>query len=125
MKANRSYVVRFTVAMVSYALLLVGALLLVQVVGAGPARYLVMLLPLPALVLVVRSVYLLVREADELQSRILLESLAIGFAGGSLITFSWGLMQTVGAPQVPWLLVFPVYAACWLIGSVVARWRYR
>lgn len=108
-----------------YAVLLVAALLLATTMPESPWRFAVMLLPVPALVLIVRAVALYLREADELQARILLESLGIGFAGGSLITFTWGLMQAAGAPDVSWMMVFPVYAACWVVGRVVAGWRYR
>ena len=124
MKSDRSYLVRFGIGMGLYVILLVVALLVTRAVPDSPWRFVLMLLPVPALILVVRAVGLFLREADELQSRILLESLGIGFAGGSVITFTWGLMQTVGAPAINWTLVFPIYAGCWLIGRLVAGRRY-
>lgn len=123
-KASINYGTRFAFGMGGYAMLLVVGIIVVQGIPDSPWRYLVMALPVPALIWVVVSVGLYLRDADELQAKILLESLGIGFAGGSLITFTWGLMQAVGAPEVNWMLVFPVYAACWLIGRLVAGRRY-
>lgn len=125
LQSDRSYLLRFGVAMALYAVLLVIAIVAATALPDSPWRFVVMLLPVPALVLVVRAVARYLREADELQARILLESLGIGFAGGSLITFTWGLMQAVGAPEVSWTLVFPLYAVCWLIGRLVVGGRYR
>src|SRR5690606_33548594 len=93
---------RFGWAMGSYAALLVLAITLTRTMPDSDWRYLVMALPVPALVLLVWTIGRHLRETDEMQARILLESLGFGFAGGSLITFTWGLMQTVGAPDVNW-----------------------
>lgn len=123
-KASINYGSRFAYGMGGYAVLLVIAVIIARTIPDSPWRFLVMTLPVPALVWIVVSVGRYVREADELQAKILLESLGIGFAGGSLITFTWGLMQAVGAPEVNWMIVFPVYAACWVAGRLVAGRRY-
>lgn len=123
--AGRHYGRDLAIGLGAYAALLVISMLVVTAMPDSPWRFVVVALPVAALVLVVLAVWRYLRSADELQGRILLESLGIGFAGGSLITFTWGLMQNVGAPAVPWTFVFPVYAACWLVGRLVAGWRYR
>ena len=123
-KADSKYGQRFGIGMGSYAVLLVVALLVTRAIPDSPWRFVVMALPAAALFVVVWAMLRYVREADELQSRKLLEGLAIGFAGGSVITFTWGLMQTVGAPDVNWMAVLIIYAACWLIGSAVSGRRY-
>jgi hypothetical protein len=124
-RAGNRYTVRLLIALGAYAVLIILALLLFGAVGpASPLRWVAMALPLPALAGVVAAVARYVMEADELQSRIQLQSMSIGFAGGSTITFGYGLMQVVGAPPISWLWVWPVYAACWLIGSLIVRRRY-
>lgn len=123
-KPSIKYGTRLGVGMAAYAVLLVIGIIVAQGIPDSPWRFLVMALPVPALVWVVVSVGLYLREADELQGKILLESLGIGFAGGSLITFTWGLMQAVGAPDVNWMFVFVIYAVCWLIGRLIAGRRY-
>ncbi len=119
----RRYNRELTLALLGYAVLLVAALLLLGV-AEGPWRYAAALLPVPAVAGVAWAVVRWVRGSDELQSRITTESMAIGFGLGSLLTFSYGLLQVAGAPEVSWLFVWPVYGACWLVGRLVAGTRY-
>ena len=121
---TKRYAVRFVIVMVAYAVLLVAALLIAPVVGEGWPRYLVMLLPLPAVIGIVWAVLRYMREADEFEGRTLTESLAVGFAGGSVTTFTYGLLQIAGAPALNWTFVWAVYAAWWLIGRIIVGRRY-
>lgn len=121
---TRRYLIRLLSAIGAYAVLLVVALLVIQKLGDTGWRWLIMALPLPAIVAVIIAIWRWVRETDELQAKIQLQAIAIGFAGGSALTFSYGLMQIAGAPDLSWTFVWPVYAACWLIGLALARSRY-
>ena len=123
-RAGRAYLWRFVPAMVGYVVLLLGALFLVQRFPAAWWRFPVMIVPLLPLLLVVRAVARYLVDADELQRRIQLEALAVAFGAGSVLSFGYGLLQTVGLPDLSWLWVWPVYAGCWLIGLLVARRRY-
>jgi hypothetical protein len=124
-KASRRYLIRFGITMGAYVVLLVVGILLAQLAGSSPWRYAAMALPVPALIGVVWSVLAYFRESDEFQSKSLVESLAVAFAGGSVTTFTYGLMQIVGAPQANWTFVWVVYALWWVIGGVLVRRRYR
>lgn len=121
---TRRYLIRLLSAIGAYAVLLAVALIVIQKLGDTGWRWLIMALPLPAIVAVIIAVWRWVRETDELQAKIQLQAIAIGFAGGSALTFSYGLMQIAGAPDLSWTFVWPVYAACWLIGLALARSRY-
>jgi hypothetical protein len=123
--ASRRYAIRFGAAMASYAVLLVLGILWANNAEASPWRFVAMALPVPALVAVVWAVITYLREADEFQSRSTVEALAIAFGGGSLTTFTYGLMQIVGAPVLNWTWVWVVYAIWWVIGGFVVRRRYR
>ena len=124
-RAGRRYAVRLGLALGAYVvLLLVAVAIVVRVGDASPWRWAALALPLPALVLVVLAVGRYVVEADELRSRILTQSMSIAFAAGSALTFGYGLMQIGGAPQVSWLWVWPVYAACWIVAQAVVSRRY-
>jgi hypothetical protein len=70
------------------------------------------------------AVLLFLRETDELQRRIQLEALGFAFAAGSLVTFSYGLLQLAGLPLASWLWVWPVYGAMWLLGLAASSRRY-
>lgn len=123
--ASRRYAIRFTVAMVSYAVLLILGILWATHAEGSPWRFVAMALPVPALVAVIWAVITYLREADEFQSRSTVESLAIAFGGGSFTTFTYGLMQFVGAPELNWTWVWMVYAMWWVIAGVVVKRRYR
>src|SRR5664279_290666 len=103
--------------MAAYIVLLFLAIVVAQAVGASPWRYAAMALPVPALVAIVWAVTGYLREADEFQSKSTVEALAIGFAGGSVTTFTYGLMQFAGAPVLNWTWVWAVYALWWIAGG--------
>ncbi len=120
-RASRNYARRFTLAMASYGVLLVVAILLARAAGDSPWRFAAMALPVPAIAAIVWAVARFASEADEMVSADLARSLAIAFGAGSAITFTYGIMQTVGAPDMSWLWVWPVYAVCWLAASVFVK----
>jgi hypothetical protein len=122
--ASRRYTRELATALTAYAVVLVAA---ITVVNANPDawwRYLVVLVPMAPCAAVVRAVLRFLRGTDELQRQIQLEALAFAFAAGSLLTFSYGFLQTVGLPDVSWLMVWPVFAACWVIGTWRSHRRY-
>lgn len=121
---GQRYQRRFLLAMLSYGALLAIAIPLALAAGDSPWRFGAMALPVPAMVAVVWAVVRFLREADEFVSRTTVEALAIGFGGGSLVTFTYGLMQTVGAPPLNWMFVWAVYASCWILGALIVRRRY-
>ena len=123
-RAGRRYHLRLAVATVGYGVALLVATILLRVLASSPWRYAVMVLPLLPAIGIAWLVLRYLREADELQARIQLESLGAAFAAGSLITFGYGLMQVAGAPPVSWLFVWPVYGGCWLVASLIVRLRY-
>lgn len=108
-------------AMVAYVLLLFAGIALAQAAGDSLWRFAAMALPLPAIGGLVWAVARFAAEADEMQSADLARSLAIAFGAGSAITFTYGIMQAVGAPELSWLWVWPVYAVCWLAASAWVR----
>ena len=124
-KASRRYGVRFGVSMGAYMILLFLAIVFAKLAEHSAWRFAAMALPVPALFGIVWAVVGYLREADEFQSKSTVEALAIGFAGGSVTTFTYGLMQFVGAPQLNWTWVWVVYALWWSAGGVLVRRRYR
>lgn len=120
----RRYLRDLAIAIVVYCALLALSLFLIGRVSEGIVQWLVMIIPLPALVAVAVAVLRQIRGSDELESRITIEAMAIGFAIGSLATFTYGLLQIAGAPNLSWTLVWPVYAVGWIIGTAVVRLRY-
>jgi len=124
MVATRNYVIRLGVGLAGYAVLLVGAIWVLNRFSDQWWRFIVAALPAVPLVLVARAVARYLGEVDELQSRIQLEALAFAFGAGSLLTFTYGLLQLAGLPPVSWMFVWPVYAGSWVFGLILARRRY-
>jgi hypothetical protein len=122
--SGRRYAIELAAVLTGYVVLLIASMILLRTIGDSPLRWLAVLLPVPAVVGVAWAVLRRIRHSDELQSRISVESLAIGFAIGSLVTFTYGFLQLAGAPQLSWFFVWPVYAVGWLIGLAVTRRRY-
>lgn len=65
------------------------------------------------------------RRLDEMHLRIQFEALGFAFAASALLTFSYGFLENVGAPHLPWLWVWPVMGLMWIIGLGIARRRYQ
>lgn len=127
MKPNylKRYMWRFFSGMGAYLILLFIAIMVAKPMEAGVPHVLVGILPIPAILFVAWSVIQFSREADEFARRQLNESLAIGFAFGSALVISYGLLDSFGAPQLSWTFAFVVYMSCWAIGSAVVAMRYR
>jgi hypothetical protein len=123
-KASRRYGIRFGITMGAYCVLLALGIMFAKFAGSSPWRFAAMALPVPALVGVVWAMLNYLRETDEFQSKAIVEALAVGFAGGSVTTFSYGLMQFVGAPSANWTFVWAVYALWWIVGGALVRRRY-
>lgn len=119
--ASRRYLLRFGLAMGAYVVLLLAGMALAQFAGDSPWRFAAMALPVPAILGIVWAVARYGVEADEMQSADLARSLAIAFGAGSALTFTYGIMQVVGAPPMNWVFVWVVYAVCWLVAGAYVR----
>mgnify|MGYP001014565821 FL=1 len=82
------------------------------------------LVVLPSIVLIVRAVMLLWREADELARGVMVESLAIGFAVGAPVVLVVGIFQVFGLAELSFMWAFAILMAGWLLGGYLARRRY-
>lgn len=123
--AVKTYVVRFTSAMVIYAFLLIAASLIVQRMPEGnPLRYALMLLPVIPIVFGLLAFVRFFESIDEMQKSIHLYALAFAFAASGLLSFTYGLLETVGLPRLSWVWIFPMMIAFWGIGSWLASRRY-
>ncbi|WP_263219666.1 hypothetical protein [Pseudomonas atacamensis] len=65
------------------------------------------------------------RRLDEMHLRIQFKALGFAFAASALLTFSYGFLENIGAPHIPWTCVWPVMGAMWILGLQIARRRYQ
>ena len=66
-----------------------------------------------------------ISRLDELQRRIQVEAIAIGFGISVLLTMIYGLLGIAGLPQANWLYVSVMMVFSWLVGKLWIRWKYR
>ncbi len=124
MKSKR-YLKELAATFAVYGVLLVGSIeLLTHVAVPAPWRDLVALSPMLAGVAMPWVILRELRRMDELQMRIQLEALGFAFAGTALLTFSYGFLEGLGYPRLSMFTVWPVMAALWIVGFVLARRRY-
>ena len=120
------YQVKLAAAVAAYVLLLVGAVVLLLGFPDAPGllRGAISLAPMVPAVIMCMLAAKQIRAADELQARIQLEGLGFAFALTALATFSYGFLQTAGAPALSWFFVWPFMALMWILGVQVAKRRY-
>ena len=64
-------------------------------------------------------------QLDELQRRIQLEAIGIGFGGSVVITLTYALLVQVGVPQVSWMFIPLLMVLLWGLGKLWTMWKYR
>ncbi|MFT4014745.1 MAG: hypothetical protein QM682_15400 [Paracoccus sp. (in: a-proteobacteria)] len=120
----KRYLIDFLIGMAVYALLLVISLRLLGRGVENPALCVaVSLLPMLGGLLVCRAVIRQLRRMDELQRKIQFDAFALAFTGTALATFGYGFLENVGAPKLSMFAVWPLMAALWVLGLIVARRR--
>lgn len=124
-RPDRAYLVRFGAATLAYRVLLPLCIAWAERLGASPARYLVVSLPVLPVAAGIWALWRYVREADELQSRKVLDGLAFAVAATVLVSFVLGMCQYVGAPAVSWVWVPAVLMMGFGVGTAIASWKYR
>lgn len=125
-RSNRAYGVRFALATVVYSVLILVALPLARSQPEGSvARYALACLPVLGVALGVWALWRYIREADEFQSRRLLEALAVSVAGTLVVAFCVGMVDSVGGPELSWVWVLPVWAVSFGAGAAWTSWKYR
>lgn len=125
---RRRYLREFVPAMASYVVLLLLSVWLLKRVDAPALRALVALLPVPAVALVMRAMLRHIRDTDELQRRIEVESLGIATALVSLGYLAAGFLQAAKVIDVPsavaMIWVFPLVCLTYGLAKCVVVRRY-
>ena len=123
-KANNRYMWRLGGGMAGYMVLLAISQLVIADMAEGALRYAIAASPVLPTLVVVYAMFRWLADTDEMQRRIMLESLAMGFAGGTVVMLGYGLAQFAGAPDVNWTFAFAAYMACFVIATPINHMRY-
>src|SRR5687767_13658662 len=114
--SNKRYIRDYLISMVLYCVVLTGVIMLYEALPQHPASALLMLLPLVPILFAFRAFIRWVRELDEMQKRIQMEAFAFSLGLTSILTFTYGLMERAGLPQISLIWVFPLSVMLWGIG---------
>lgn len=126
---GRRYMRELLPAMIAYMITLFVSVWLLKQVEIEWLRALLALLPVAPVVLVMRAIIRYIRDTDELQQKIELESVSIATALVSLLYLSGGFLQTAKVIDVPaavaMIWVFPLVCAVYGLAKLVVSSRYR
>lgn len=122
----RRYFVELGSAIIAYGLVLTGSILAIKNGWVeGDWRVPVAILPMLPMGLAAWAILRQLQRLDELQRRQQLEALAFAFAGTAMLTFTYGFLEGVGLPKLSMFYVWPLMAALWFVGGLIACRRYR
>ncbi len=124
-QASKTYVMQFSATMVLYVVMLLVSVWGVKNLAELPVRIVAALLPMIPISLALLVFLRFFGTLDELQKRIQLYAMAFSFGATGMLTFTYGLLQNAGLPQVSFIAVFPTMIALWGLGSVFASWKYQ
>lgn len=126
---RRRYTRELLASMSAYVLVLLVSVLLLRHVEGLALRAVVALLPVPPIALALRAMVRYIRDTDEMQQRIELESVCIAAAFVSLLYMAGGFLQTAkvidldaGAAMI-W--VFPLVCLSYGLAKLAVTRRYR
>ena len=123
------YLREFLPAMGAYVLAVFGSLLLLQNIDATATRALVALLPVLPIAFALRAIMRYVRNVDEMQQRIELESIAFATALVSLVYLAGGFLQLARVIDLhagtTMAMVFPLVCLVYGIAKLLVARRFR
>lgn len=117
---------RFGAWSLAWALTFVAAIVAFErgVRPGSAAAWLLVLVPTIVGGLTVRAFLHFLRDADELQRRIQLEALALGFGAGVMFMMSYRLLERAGWPKLDINDAFLVMMLSWVFGQIRGARRY-
>jgi hypothetical protein len=127
---HKRYLREFLPAMTAYVVLILGSVWLLPQLQNTPLRVLATLVPVIPIVFVLRAMFRVIRDQDELERRIDLESIVAASAVVGLGSFTYGLLLSANVLPQPraetvavWIL--PALFACFGIAKCLVRLYYR
>ena len=129
-EVHKRYLREFLPAMAAYAVLIMVSGLLSAKVDSAAWRVVLVLLPLIPILFAIRAMVRVVRDQDELERRVDLESFAISAMVTGFGFFTFGLLMganpgwTVSAQSVA-IWVMPCLFATFGLAKPLVLWRYR
>jgi len=117
--------IEFALAILAYLMVLVGIVVVVQANPTARWRYDLLVFPLvPAAM----ALWLFVRwlgRLSELQKRIQTQALGFSLGATTLVAFGYGFLEGASLPHLNWIVLVPIEALMWGVGTLIFGLRYR
>ncbi len=121
--AKKRYTIEFGIAMLAY----VGIMLATRSFWGnvtGPMQFVVALTPLIPIAFVFAAIVRYVSGVDELQRRIMVESLALAGGATALIAVTYGFLEGNPLPRPSAWATYAVFMVAWIVAALILRRRY-
>ncbi|MCH8337495.1 MAG: hypothetical protein IH858_01440 [Chloroflexi bacterium] len=115
----------FAFSMLTYAVVLVAAILILREIPESPWQIPIALAPAIPGIFAALAISREIGRLDELQRRIQLEALAFAFAATAIVALSIGLLENAGIEQINGTFYVPIMIGLWGVGLVIASRRFR
>jgi hypothetical protein len=109
---------------VLFFVIFLGSIYLINHDIGGSYQTLIALAPTIPLFIFILAIAKAIASLDELQRRIQIEAIAIGFGLTVLVSSTIGLLGLTGFPQPDWIFVSVIMVFSWLVGKLWTRWKY-
>lgn len=113
----------FAFSMLTYAVVLVAAILILREIPESPWQIPIALVPAIPGIFAALAISREIGRLDELERRIQLEALA--FAATAIVALSIGLLENAGIEQINGTFYVPIMIGLWGVGLVLASRRFR
>lgn len=123
--ANRRYAVEFAISMIAYMVILVVSMNAINHGVTPQLKWVFALLPLVPIAFVFAAVVRYVGSIDELQRRILIESLALAAGVTALLGITYGFLEVAGLPRLSAWWAYAAVMVAWIISQPFVARRYR
>jgi hypothetical protein len=117
--------IELALALLAYLMVLVGVVVTVE---ANPdARWRIDVMGLPIVPGAI-ALWLFVRalgRMGELQKRIQMQAFGFSLGATALVAFGYGFLEGSGLPHLNWVLLVPIEAFAWSVGTLIFALRHR
>jgi hypothetical protein len=96
-----------------------------DLLAGSPWRYALALLPLLPGIFIAAGVIKALRKLDELELKIIQDSMGIAFMLTLLLTIGLGMLETAGLPPISNMVIGVFMALAWLAGKLILTRRYQ
>ncbi|MEM7692131.1 MAG: hypothetical protein AAF991_11745 [Pseudomonadota bacterium] len=122
---KKQYAIEFGSSMVLYSLSIFASVGFLIKHPDSPWKVWISVTPMIPAILATIAVLRALRQLDEMQRSIQMNSFAISFLIVGLVTFTYGFLENVGFPHIPFLWIFPFMIATWGICTPFVAKSYK